>query len=276
MAKGTIVKGRTCVVTGAGSGIGRGLALRLAAHECPVAICDWNEDGLEETASMIDGPVLARKLDVRDRQAQLGFASDVRDWAPEPFGMIVNNAGVDVSQPVSGAAIEDDEWVIDVNFWGVVNGSRAFLPILLEQGDGALVNISSVFGLIGWPTQSAYCAAKFAVRGWTESLRHELRDSKVRAVTVHPGGIDTNIVEHSRFHADDLGRTDKNEIAKEFKNVARTSPGKAAATIHNGVERGKDRILIGSDAAMLSVLSRTLPVRYFDVIKRLEPFVRRS
>jgi short-subunit dehydrogenase len=190
--------------------------------------------------------------------------------------MVVNNAGVDVSQPVSGAAIEDDEWVIDVNFWGVIHGSRAFLPILLEQGDGALVNISSVFGLLGWPTQSAYCAAKFGVRGWTESLRHELRDSRVRAVTVHPGGIDTNIVEHSRFHVDDLGRTDKSQIEKEFKQVARTSPGKAAETIQTGVERGKDRILIGSDAVVLSLLTRALPVRYFDVIKRVEPLIRRS
>jgi NAD(P)-dependent dehydrogenase (short-subunit alcohol dehydrogenase family) len=276
MAKGTVVAGRTCVVTGAGSGIGRGLALRLASHGCPVAICDWNEDGLEETAGMIDGPVLARKLDVRDRQAQLGFASDVKDWAPAPFGMIVNNAGVDVSQPVAGAALEDDDWVIDVNFWGVIHGSRAFLPILMDQGDGALVNISSVFGLIGYPTQSAYCAAKFAVRGWTESLRHELRDSNVRAVTVHPGGIDTNIVVNSRFHEDDLGRTDKDEIQKDFKKVARTSPAGAAKVIQTGVEKGKDRILIGQDAAMLSVLTRIAPVRYFDVIKFLEPIVRRS
>jgi NAD(P)-dependent dehydrogenase (short-subunit alcohol dehydrogenase family) len=275
MARGTVVAGRTCVVTGAASGIGRGLALRLAEHGCPVALCDWNDEGLEETASMIGGPVLTRKLDVRDRQAQMVFASDVRDWAPEPFGMVVNNAGVDVSQTVADAAVEDDEWVIDVNFWGVIHGSRAFLPLLLEQGDGALVNISSVFGLMGWPTQSAYCAAKFGVRGWTEALRHELRDSKVRAVTVHPGGIDTNIVDNSRFHVDDLGRTDKDQMVSEFKNVARTSPAKAAKTIQTGVEKGKDRILIGADAAFLSGLTRVFPVRYFDVIKRLEPLVRR-
>jgi NAD(P)-dependent dehydrogenase (short-subunit alcohol dehydrogenase family) len=275
MAKGTVVAGKTCVVTGAASGIGRGLALRLSRHGCPVAICDWNEEGLQETAEMIDTPVLARKLDVRDRQAQLGFASDVKDWAPKPFGMIVNNAGVTVSQTVADAAVEDDEWVIDVNFWGVIHGSRAFLPILQEQGDGALVNISSVFGLMGFPAQSAYCAAKFAVRGWTESLRHELRDSNVRAVTVHPGGIDTNIVNNARFHVDDLGRTDRKLMEKEFKNVARTSPDKAAKTIQTGVEKGKDRILIGSDAVFLSTLTRLFPVRYYEVIKRFEPLVRR-
>lgn len=276
MSNRTVVAGRTCVVTGAASGIGRGLALRLASQGCPVAICDWNEEGLEETAGMIDGPVLARKLDVRDRQAQLGFASDVRDWAPQPFGMIVNNAGVDVSQPVAGAALEDDDWVIDVNFWGVINGSRAFLPILTEQGDGAIVNVSSIFGLIGYPSQSAYCAAKFAVRGWTESLRHELRGTRVRAVSIHPGGIDTNIATNARFHSDDLGRTDRSLMEKEFKNVARTSPAKAAATIQTGVEKGKDRILIGPDATALAVLLRFAPVSYYGVLKRLEPLVRRS
>ncbi len=276
MAKGTVVAGRTCVVTGAASGIGQALALRLAAHGSPVAICDWNEDGLEETASQIDGPVLARKLDVRDRQAQMVFASDVAEWAPAPFGMVVNNAGVDVSQSVLNAAVEDDEWVMDVNFWGVIHGSRAFLPILVEQGSGAIVNVSSVFGLMGYPTQSMYCAAKFGVRGWTESLRHELRGTDVEAITVHPGGIDTNIVKNSRFHEDDLGRTDKDQMAREFKNVARTSPAKAAATIQTGVERGKVRILIGQDAAFIAGLTRLFPVRYYALMKRFEPLIRRG
>jgi short-subunit dehydrogenase len=182
---------------------------------------------------------------------------------------------VTVSQPAAGAAVEDDEWVFDVNFWGVVHGTRAYLPIMLEQDSGVIVNVSSVFGLIGWPTQSAYCASKFAVRGYTESLRHELRDTGVDAVAVHPGGINTNIVRNSRHHVDDRGRTDRGELERDFAKVARTTPEKAAATIHAGVESGKERILIGADAAVLSVLVRTVPVRYFNVIKRLEPFVRR-
>jgi NAD(P)-dependent dehydrogenase (short-subunit alcohol dehydrogenase family) len=269
------IDGRTAVITGAGSGIGRALAQRLARHGCPVAICDWDEAGLEETASAIDGPVLQRKLDVRDRQGTMAFAAAVREWAPAPIGLVVNNAGVTTSQTVAAAAPEDDEWVIDVNFWGVVNGTRAYLPILLEQGFGTIANVSSIFGLAGWPTQGAYCASKAAVKGYTESLRQELRGTDVRAVLIHPGGIDTHIVDNSRHHVDDLGRTDKAALAADFKKVARTSPDRAAKTIHNGLLKGRERILIGADAHMFSGLVRIAPVRYFDVIKRLEPVVRR-
>ncbi len=275
MAQGTTVSGRTAVITGAGSGIGRAMAQRLARHGCPVAICDWNEDDLQETAATIDGPALVRKLDVRDRGGQMAFASEVKAWAPAPLGMVFNNAGVTVSQTAAEGAPEDDEWVIDVNLWGVIHGTRAFLPILLEQDAGAVVNVSSVFGLIGFPTQSAYCASKFAVRGYTESLRHELRETGVRAIAVHPGGINTNIVEHARFHVDDRGRRDHSVLRSEFRRVARTSPDKAAEIIHTGVERGKDRILVGPDAGFLSLLTRIAPVRYFDVMKRIEPFLRR-
>jgi NAD(P)-dependent dehydrogenase (short-subunit alcohol dehydrogenase family) len=270
------VSGRTAVVTGAGSGIGRALAQRMARHGSPVALCDQNEEGLEETAESIGGPVLHRKLDVRDRQGMLAFATEVAEWAPQPLGMVVSNAGVTVAQTVAQASPEDDQWVFDINYGGVVNGTRAFLPLLLEQGSGALVNVSSVFGLAGFPVQSAYCASKFAVRGWTESLRHELRDSDVRAVTVHPGGIATNIVSNSRFHVDDRGGTDKVAFVNDFMKVARTTPDKAAAVIHRGVEKGLSRIRIGPDAYMLDWLVRAAPNRYYDVIKRIEPVVRRG
>ena len=273
--RGQQLAGRTAVISGAGSGIGRALAQRLARRGSPVAITDWSEDGLQETEALIDGPVLARKLDVRDRQGQMAFAADVNEWAPAPVGLVVNNAGVTVSQTTAAAAPEDDDWVIDINFWGVVHGTRAFLPILIDQGDGAIVNISSVFGLVGWPTQSAYCASKHAVRGYTESLRHELRGTRVKAITVHPGGIATHIVDNARFHVDDLGNTDHDALRRDFNTMARTSPEKAAETICRGVERGKSRILIGGDAVILSVLARAAPVRYFDVIKRLEPYIRR-
>lgn len=275
MAHGTVVNGRTAVITGAASGIGRALAQRLSQHGCPVAICDWDEEGLAETEASISGPVFARKLDVSDRQAQLQFAAAVKEWAPAPFGIVANNAGVTVSQTASQAAVEDDEWVMNVNFWGVVHGTRAFLPILLDQGDGAIVNTSSVFGLMGFPTQSAYCASKFAVRGYTESLRHELRGSGVKAIAVHPGGIRTNIVKNARFHVDDQGGTDHERMVKEFARIARTSPRSAAKTIHVGVEKGKQRILIGPDATAISLLTRTVPVRYFDVIERGMGLVRR-
>jgi NAD(P)-dependent dehydrogenase (short-subunit alcohol dehydrogenase family) len=274
MGKPVQVAGRTAVITGAASGIGRALALRLARHDCPVAIFDWDEHGLEETAGMIDGPVFARKLDVRDRGAQMALAAEVADWAPKPIGTVFNNAGVTVSQTASGAP-EDDEWVIDVNFWGVVHGTRAYLPILQRQDFGAIVNTSSVFGLVGWPTQSAYCASKAAVKGYTESLRHELRGTGVTAIAVHPGGIATNIVVNARFHVDDRGNTDHEALKQDFMKVARTTPDKAAETIQKGLEKGKERILIGPDAALLSGLVRAMPVRYYNVIKALEPVVRR-
>jgi NAD(P)-dependent dehydrogenase (short-subunit alcohol dehydrogenase family) len=276
MAQATVaVNGRTAVVTGAGSGIGRALAQRLARHGCPVAICDWNEEGLEETAGLISGPVLARKLDVSDRHAQLAFAAEVKEWAPAPLGLVANNAGVTVSQTAADAAVEDDEWVVNVNFWGVVNGTRAYLPILLAQGSGVIVNVSSVFGLMGFPTQSAYCASKFAVRGYTESLRHELRGSNVRAVAVHPGGIKTNIVRNARFHVDERGGRDHGAMIDEFNKIARTSPEKAAKTIHDGVLKGKQRILVGPDAHVISALTRIAPVRYFDAFAWVGERVRR-
>jgi short-subunit dehydrogenase len=190
--------------------------------------------------------------------------------------MVFNNAGVTVSQTAADASPEDDQWVIDVNFWGVVHGTRAFLPILLSQNGGAIVNVSSIFGVMGWPTQSAYCASKFAVRGYTESLRHELRGTRVRAVTVHPGGIATNIVDNARFHVDDRGGSDHEALKRDFRKVARTSPEKAAETIHRGVRRGRERILIGPDAAFVSALTRIAPERYFGVIRRLEPILRRG
>ncbi len=274
MSKKPFLAGRTCVITGAGSGIGRALAQRMSGMGCPVAICDWNEEGLEETAASLKTDVLARKLDVSDRQATMAFAAEVAEWAPQKFGMFINNAGVTVSQLAAEAAPEDDEWVMNVNFWGVVNGTRAYLPLLLEQGDGAVVNVSSIFGLMGFPAQSMYCASKHAVRGYTESLRHELRDTDIRVCTVHPGGIKTNIVRNARFHKDDVGRTDRQQLEKEFDKITMTSPAKAAKTIQVGVDRGNPRILIGPDAVGTSLLTRAFPVRYMDLIKRGERFVR--
>ena len=267
--------GQTAVITGAGSGIGRALAIRLARQGCPVAIADWNEEGLQETADAIDGPVLHRKLDVRDRQGVMAFAADVASWRPAPIGLVINNAGVTAAQTVLDASPEDDTWVEDVNFHGVQHGTRAFLPLLVEQDSGTLANVSSVFGLIGFPGQSAYCASKHAVRGFTESLRHELRGTNVRAASIHPGGIATNIAKNARHHEDSLG-VSKDEMVKEFAAVAATSPEKAAKTIQKGVEAGRSRILIGPDAYALDALVRVAPSRYFDVLEGLDSLRRRN
>jgi NADP-dependent 3-hydroxy acid dehydrogenase YdfG len=268
------VDGRAAFVSGAASGIGRAVAQRLSAHGCPVAIVDQDEDGLSATAQLLDGPVLARRLDVRDRHAQLAFAAEVAEWAPAPLGMIFNNAGVTTAQSVAEAAVEDDQWVLDVNLGGVINGVRAFLPILRGQDSGVIVNTSSVFGLVGMPYQSAYCASKFAVRGFTESLRQELRGTGVHAVTVHPGGVKTNIVRNARYH--DYSRQpneanmDHEEFTKTFDSIAYTTPAKAAKTIHEGVKAGKSRILVGPDAYLFDALARGMPTRYYDVLARLE------
>jgi NADP-dependent 3-hydroxy acid dehydrogenase YdfG len=270
------VDGLTAFISGAASGIGRAMTQRLASHGCPVAIVDQDEEGLAQTAALIDGPVLAQRLDVRDRQAQMAFAAEVAEWAPAPIGIVFNNAGVATSQSVADSAIEDDEWVVDINLGGVVHGVRAFLPILLAQNSGVIVNTSSVFGLVGMPYQSAYCASKFAVRGFTDSLRQELRDTGVRAVTIHPGGVKTNIARNARYHAHPLDPNMTHaEAAQAFEAIALTTPERAAKIIHTGVKAGKVRILVGPDAYLFDALARLAPSHYYDVLSRLEPLAAR-
>jgi NAD(P)-dependent dehydrogenase (short-subunit alcohol dehydrogenase family) len=263
--------GRTAVITGAASGIGRALAVRLAAHGCPVALADVDEAGLEETAGLAAGPTFARPLDVSDRGAQLAFAAAAVEWAPAPIGAVFNNAGVALAGTVAESSTEDEEWLRKINYEGVVHGTHAWLPVLLEQRSGAIVNTSSVFGLAGIPGQSAYCASKFAVRGFTESLRHELVGSGVRAITVHPGGVKTNIARNGRLNSDPkgLGRS-KDEMADEFEAIVRTTPERAAEVIHRGVDGGRARILIGADARVFDLLTRITPTHYFRVLSALE------
>ena len=269
------IAGRPVVITGAASGIGRSLAQRLSGLGSPVAIADVDEAGLEKTAASLSGPALSRVLDVRDADEVLRFAGEVRQWLPGRLAAVFNNAGVAVTSTVLDAVPEDDDWLHDINFHGVVNGTRAFLPVLAGQGEGVIVNTSSVFGLLGMPYQSAYCASKFAVRGFTDALRQELRGTGVRAVTVHPGGITTNIARNARIRTDPegLGRT-KDEMAAQFEAITMTSPDRAAEIIHHGVERGKARILVGPDAYFFDALARITPTHYYAVISRLESRLR--
>jgi NAD(P)-dependent dehydrogenase (short-subunit alcohol dehydrogenase family) len=264
------IAGRPAVITGAASGIGRSLARRLSRHGSPVVLADVDEAGLEETAKSLTGPVLSRVLDVRDADDVHRFAKEVQAWLDLPLAAVFNNAGVATSATVLNSRPEDDSWLFDINYWGVVNGTRAFLPLLVKQNYGVIVNTSSVYGLVGMPRNSAYCAAKFAVRGFTDALRQELRGTGVSAVTVHPGGIKTNIVRNARIHADPEGRgRSLEQMAEDFDKVALTTPDKAAEVIHRGVERGKARILVGPDAYVFDALARIAPTHYFSVMARL-------
>jgi NAD(P)-dependent dehydrogenase (short-subunit alcohol dehydrogenase family) len=256
--------------------MGRSLALRLADHGSPVAITDIDEGGLKETEASISGPVLSRVLDVSDGNAQLAFAEEVRNWTPAAVGAVFNNAGVNLASTVLDADPDDDQWLWNINFHGVVNGTRAFLPILVEQGAGVIVNTSSVFGLAGMPNQSAYCSAKFAVRGFTDALRQELRGTGVTAISVYPGGINTNIVRNARFRTDPNGNGPTHQqMVAEFAATTMTTPDKAAEIIHRGVEAGRSRILIGLDAHLFDALTRLAPTRYLDVIERFQAPINR-
>jgi len=269
------VAGRPVMITGAASGIGRSLARRLSRSGSPVAIADLDEAGLKDTARSLPGPALVRVLDVRDAADQYRFAAEVRGWLPGPLAAVFNNAGVAVASSVLDADPGDDEWLRQINFDGVVNGTRAFLPILVEQDDGVIVNTSSVFGLLGMPYQSAYCASKFAVRGFTEALRQELRGTGVRAVTVHPGGITTNIARNARIRKDPEGRgRSREQMAADFEAITMTTPDKAAEIICRGVDRGKARILVGPDAYVFDALARVAPTRYYDVMALFERRLR--
>ena len=256
--------GRVCVITGAASGIGRGLALELAGRGSDLALCDVNEEGLEETARLAEARgrhVTRHVVDVADREAVHAFRDAVlRDHGRADA--IVNNAGVSVTDFVADMSYDDLEWIVGINFWGVVYGTKAFLPHLLERGDGWVVNVSSVFGLVAVPSQSAYNATKFAVRGFTESLRQELEGTGVTASCVHPGGIKTAIVRGSRWRKGQFGVTDREQAARDFEKMARTTPEQAGRVIADGMERKRARILIGADARVIETVSRAAPVSY--------------
>jgi NAD(P)-dependent dehydrogenase (short-subunit alcohol dehydrogenase family) len=254
--------GKVAVITGAGSGIGRALALELAGRGARLALSDVDFARVSETAALCDkagADARAYELDVADRQAVLDHADEVAG----EFGavnLVVNNAGVALTASVEDMAWKDLDWVMDIDFWGVVNGTKAFLPHLIASGDGHVVNVSSVFGFMGIPTQSAYNAAKFAVRGFTESLRQEMIMARrpVKVSCVHPGGIKTNIARDSR--GSDAVNPDK--AAASFDRIARTTPEQAARVIARGIEREKPRILIGADAYVFDAIPRLFGARY--------------
>ena len=263
------LSGKVSVVTGAGSGIGRALALELARSGSRLALLDVDEQGLAGTAAALGAAeVLTRRCDMSDAaQVEVAAAAVVDRFAQ--VDLVVNNAGIAHSgRPFWELPPEDFGRVMDVNFWGVVHGTRAFLPHLMARPEAVLVNVSSLFGLIGVTRQSAYCSSKFAVRGFTESLRMELRESAphVRAVTVHPGGVKTAIARNSLVAGQpaDVHR----EEVQAFEQIARTTSDSAAAQIVAGIRSGRSRVLVGTDAKLLDLLARSLPQRYTGLLLR--------
>jgi NAD(P)-dependent dehydrogenase (short-subunit alcohol dehydrogenase family) len=262
--------GKVCVITGAGSGIGRALAVDLARRGARLAISDINAETVAETARLCTSraagvDVESYVLDVAAKDAVFAHAEAVLERF-ERVNLVVNNAGVAVAKNVLDMPMEDFEWLMGINFWGVIYGSKAFLPALIASGDGHLVNISSVFGIIGVPKQAAYNAAKFGVRGFTEALRQELlvAGHPVGVSCVHPGGVRTGIARAARTD----GTVDPAELADTFERMARTSPEKAAAIILAGVSKRSPRILVGPDARAIDVMARVLGPAYQQIVYR--------
>ena len=262
---------KVAAITGAGSGMGRSLAVQLAQQKCHLALSDVNEAGLAETAQLAARhgvKVTTKTVDVADRAAVYHWADEViRDHGK--VNMIFNNAGVALGATVEGMNYEDFEWIVGINFWGVVYGTKAFLPHLKASGEGHIVNTSSVFGLAGIPSQSAYNATKFAVRGFTESLRQELELQKapVGVTSVHPGGIKTNIARAARMSKSvrDIGLDDQRGSEK-FEKMFITTADSAAATILKAVRANKRRLLVGPDAYVIDAMVRLLPAAYQKIV----------
>ncbi|WP_315795677.1 SDR family oxidoreductase [Bradyrhizobium sp. SZCCHNRI3043] len=271
----TIIRGASAAVTGAASGIGRALAQELAGRGCDLALADRDEAGLASLAAELAASgrkVTTHRLDVSDVAAVIQFAEDATRAHPD-LNIIVNNAGVALFGSFAEIDQAEMEWLFNINFWGVVHGTRAFLPHLSRQREAHVVNLSSIFGIIAPPGQSAYAAAKFAVRGFSESLRHELTaaGSPVRLSVVHPGGIATAIARNARAGQGMTDNARRVQAIERFERLARTSPRDAALRIIEGVERNEPRILIGGDARFMDLLQRFMPGTYWRVMaKRLE------
>jgi short-subunit dehydrogenase len=261
---------KVVVITGAGSGIGRALAQNFATRGARLAISDVDDAGLAETARLLEGvavrEVRSDHLDVADRAAFTAYAAAVAGH----FGrvnVVVNNAGVALAGDFEDLEYPDMEWIMGINFWGVANGSKEFLPHLIASGDGHLVNISSLFGLVSMPGQSMYNAAKYAVRGMSEAIREEMlvAGHRVGVTVVHPGGIKTAIARNARVSA----KEDKAETARLFdEKLARMTPERAAEIIVAGVEKDKARVLVGIDAHAVHHLAKLTGSRYQDIVAR--------
>jgi NAD(P)-dependent dehydrogenase (short-subunit alcohol dehydrogenase family) len=275
---------RTAVITGAASGIGRAIAVSLARRGCNLALADVNDAGLSETVRMAQSAqthpvntsspttplrITQYHLDVADRRAVAAFPKAVIDAHPG-VDILINNAGVAIGGTFEAVSEEDFEWLFEINFWGVVRMTRAFLPLLQKSDDARLVNLSSIYGIISPPGQTAYSASKFAVRGFSNSLLHELAGSKVGVTVVHPGGIATSIADNARVPKG----MPPEEVAKRkaiAKKALRMPPEAAGEIIVKGIERRSPRVLVGNDAKFLAFLERLAPNSYWKIFSRFLP-----
>jgi short-subunit dehydrogenase len=278
----TAIRGAAAAVTGAAGGIGRALALELAARGCDLALADRDDAGLQTLAAEIakagSCKVSTHRVDVSEPQAVEDFASAAIAAHPG-LNIVVNNAGVALMGTFTEIDQAQMDWLMNINFWGVVRSTRAFLPHLSRQREAHLVNLSSIFGIVAPPGQTAYAAAKFAVRGFSESLRHELQmaASPVKLSVVHPGGVATNIARHSRTGVGMTDNARRAQSIERFDAVARTTPQAAALRIIQGIENNQPRILIGNDARFMDLLQRLRPGTYWRVMaRRLEKMAKKG
>jgi short-subunit dehydrogenase len=264
------LRDKVVVVTGAGSGIGRALSLALSKEKAVLALADIDPDGLQATQREI-GASTGResriyRVDVAKREQIAEFADKViRDFGK--VDLVINNAGVSSSGRVQDLAYDTLEWTININLWGVIHGTKAFLPHLMERPEAGIVNVSSVYGLLGIPGQAAYCTSKFAVRGFTESLRQELSNTNIFVTLVFPGGVRTNIAQNSRTDYPIDGETYRNGL-RQFETLLKTSPEEAAQSIINGIKHKSPRVLIGKDARQIDFLARFNPNSYDKAIAK--------
>ena len=276
----TTIHRAAAAVTGAASGIGRALALELAARGCDLALADRDEAGLQTLAAEIgrtrSPKITVHRVNVSDPPQIEAFAQAATSAHPG-LNILVNNAGVALFGQFSEIDQDQMDWLMNINFWGVVRTTRAFLPHLSTRPEAHIVNLSSIFGIVAPPGQTAYAAAKFAVRGFSESLRHELAMAKspVRLSVVHPGGVATNIARNARTGAAITDNARRAQAIERFDAMARTSPAAAALRIIQGIEKNQPRILIGSDARFMDLLQRFRPATYWAVMaRRIEKMTR--
>lgn len=260
------------IVTGAGSGIGRQVALQGARDGATVIASDINAATLEETKQMGDKEGLQIEvytLDVADKKAVSDFAEVIIPQLKGQKLLLVNNAGVGLfSGNFYNTSQDDFEWLININLWGVIRMTKAFYPYFIKQNEGHIVNLSSVFGLGGFANQTAYCTAKFGVRGFTEALRMELIGTNIYTTCVHPGGIKTNIMRSATPKGPELTEAMHLKAVATFDKVAMTTPEKAARLILNAVKRKKQRLVIGNDGRAIDSITRLFPVAYSKIFKR--------